>query len=317
MEVITLSHPHELKKVDCPPTSIALGYFDGVHKGHQKVINTAKQNAKEKGLESAVMTFFPHPSVVLGKVEGDVQYITPIKQKIEIISSMGINRLYIVNFDKQFAELLPQQFIDQYIIDLNIKHVVAGFDFHYGRMGRGTMETILFHSRNEFDFTTVDKFAIDKEKVSSTLIRQYILSGKVQEVSDYLGRFYSVLGNVIHGEKRGRTIGFPTANIDVNDEFLLPKVGVYAVKVTINENTYNGVCNVGFKPTFHNNSAVKPNIEVHIMDFDEDIYDKEVKIEWRKRLRNEKKFNSVEELISQIKTDKEQAIEYFLKGRPC
>jgi riboflavin kinase / FMN adenylyltransferase len=289
---------------------MALGYFDGVHLGHQKVILEAKKQADQKGLRSAVMTFDPHPSVVLGKNEKHVQYITPLAEKINLIEELGINYLFIVHFTAKFANLLPQEFIDQYVIDLNVKHVVAGFDFSYGRMGKGTMEILPFHSREKFTFTIVEKFTSGDEKVSSTRIRQYIKNGRTTELPELLGRFYTTAGIVVHGDKRGRTIGFPTANVDTMDEYILPPLGVYAVKIKIGEDWYEGVCNVGYKPTF-NNDVLKVSVEVHIFNFEKVIYGSEVTIEWHQYLRKEQKFSGIEELVKQIEKDKQNALEYF------
>ncbi|WP_442599544.1 bifunctional riboflavin kinase/FAD synthetase [Neobacillus sp. D3-1R] len=309
MEVIKLQHPHKMSNF--PPMVMALGYFDGVHLGHQKVINEAKEEAKKSGLKSAVMTFDPHPSVVLGKGQKHVKYISPLDEKIRIFDQLGIDYVFIVSFTQEFANLLPQEFVDEYIIGLNVKHVVAGFDFSYGRMGKGTMETLPFHSRNEFHHTVIPKLAKEGEKISSTLIRQYILNGKTEELLNLLGRYYQTVGEVIHGDKRGRTIGFPTANIDMADDYLLPPLGVYAVRIEVEGNWYDGVCNVGHKPTFNHGSGDKPTVEVHIFDFNKEIYGQIVKVEWHKYIRKEQKFNGINELVAQIEKDKKFAMNYL------
>jgi riboflavin kinase / FMN adenylyltransferase len=311
MKTLFISHPHHMNKNELPPTVMALGYFDGVHLGHQQVIKTAKQIADEKGYKSAVMTFDPHPSVVLGRKEKHVHFITPLKEKERLIAELGIDYLYVVEFTPKFAELLPQQFVDQYIIDFHVKHVVAGFDFTYGRLGKGTMETLPFHSRGQFSQTVVPKLSFQEEKISSTYIRQLLKNGDVDQLPSLLGRFYEIKGIVIDGEKRGRTIGFPTANIEPIDDYLLPALGVYVVKIQIDGQTYEGVCNIGYKPTFHQTQADRPNIEVHIFDFTKEIYGETVTLEWHKRLRSEKKFAKIDELIAQIQRDKEAARNYF------
>jgi riboflavin kinase / FMN adenylyltransferase len=311
MKTLFISHPHHIKKEKLPPTVMALGYFDGIHLGHQEVIRTAVKIAAEKGYKSAVMTFHPHPSVVLGKKEKHVHLITPLKKKEQLIAKLGVDYLYIVEFTPSFAQLFPQQFVDQYIIDFHVKHVVAGFDFTYGRLGKGTMETLPFHSRGQFTQTVVPKLSIAGEKISSTYVRKLLKNGDVDQLPRLLGRFYEVEGTVVDGERRGRTIGFPTANIALNDDYLLPDVGVYAVKVKIGTDVFEGVCNVGYKPTFHTAREGMPNIEVHIFDFAKDIYGETMTIEWHLRLRSEQKFASVDELIAQIKRDKEKAQAYF------
>lgn len=290
---------------------MALGYFDGVHRGHQKVILQAKAEAAERGLSSAVMTFDPHPSVVLRKTDQHIQFITPLKDKINLISELGIDYLFVVHFTEGFANLLPQEFVDQYIIGLNVKHVVAGFDYTYGRMGKGTMETLPFHSRNQFSFSVVPKYASGDEKVSSTRIRQYLKEGKTELLPSLLGRYYSTSGMVVHGDKRGRTIGFPTANVELSDDYIVPPLGVYTVRLKVNGKWYNGVCNIGFKPTFNKQTNPKPSIEVHLFDFQDDIYGMNVEVEWHVYLRREQKFSGVAELVAQIEKDKQAAIQYF------
>jgi riboflavin kinase / FMN adenylyltransferase len=310
LEVIKLNFPLNIDKTTLPPLSMALGYFDGVHLGHQKVIMEAKRQAEVKGYRSAVMTFDPHPSVVLGKTNKHVQYITPLSEKVKLVEELGIDYLFIVHFTLEFANLLPQEFIDQYVIDLNVKHVVAGFDYSYGRMGKGTMEILPFHSREKFTFTVVEKLTCGNEKVSSTRIRQYLKEGRTADLPELLGRFYKTAGTVVHGDKRGRTIGFPTANVETNEEYILPPLGVYAVKIKIDEIWYEGVCNVGYKPTF-NKEALRVSVEVNVFNFDRDIYGKQVIVEWHKYLRKEQKFSGINELVAQIERDKQNAIQFF------
>lgn len=310
MKLIHLTHPHQLKKEELEPTVLALGYFDGIHLGHQKVIQTAIDIAKERGYKSAVMTFHPHPSVVLGKKEAHVEYITPLPVKERILKQMGVDYLYVVKFDKAFAELLPQQFVDNYIIGLHVKHVVAGFDYSYGRLGKGTMETMPFHARGEFTQSVIEKVEFHNEKVSSTLLRQLIRQGKMEDISAVLGRYYTITGTIVHGDKRGRQIGFPTANVAVTDEYILPPTGVYAVRMQVNGSWHDGVCNIGYKPTFQKDEK-KLSVEVHLFQFDADIYGQEVTVEWHMRLRAEKKFNGIHELVVQIGKDKERAEQYF------
>lgn len=310
MEIIYLSYPHELKRNQHSPTVLALGYFDGVHLGHQKVIKTAVDIAKEKHAESAVMTFTPHPKEVLSRSKEPMKYITPIKQKAEYIKQLGVEKLYIVRFDLAFSKLTPQQFVDEFLLNLHVVHVVAGFDYTYGHLGKGTMETLPFHARGQFTQTVVSKITQEEAKISSTLIREFLQSGKVNELPYYLGRFFEVEGTVVHGDKRGRKIGFPTANIEIQEPFMIPKTGVYAVLFTDGQMNYQGVCNLGVKPTFTTNVQA-PSLEVHIFDFEGDLYEKEVKVTFCEFIRDEKKFDGITELIEQIEKDKKQAIAFF------
>lgn len=311
MKVITLSHPLTKEENKFPPLAIALGFFDGVHLGHKKVISAAKQYATDNNIASAVMTFDPHPSVVLSRNSKQVKYITPVNDKIKLIKQLGIDYLFIVHFTESFAQLLPQQFIDQYIIGLNVKHVVSGYDYTYGRMGKGTTETMPFHSRNFFTQSVVPKLsANENDKISSTSIRAEINNGNVQLIPDLLGRFYTIKGTVVHGDNRGRTLGFPTANIQVVEDYIIPPVGVYCVRVKIEDVIYTGVCNVGYVPTF-NRDKNRLTIEVHLFEFNKNIYGKTVTIEWHKCLRKERKFTDVQQLIDQIDEDKQKTIKYF------
>lgn len=317
MKVVYLEHPHSHTKEECMPAAVALGFFDGIHLGHQKVIKSALSKAKELGLASAVMTLDPHPSVVLRRTVQHVRYITPLSEKIRLLAFLGVDILYVVKFDMSFASLVPQDFVDQYIIGLNIKHVVAGFDYSYGSLGKGTMETLPFHSRQQFDQTVVEKYTANDLKVSSTYIRGQLNEGKVEELPQTLGRYYQVRGKVGHGEKRGRTIGFPTANVMLEDDYVIPRTGVYTVRMYVRGAWVNGVCNIGYKPTFHEQENENlPSIEVHLLDFDQQIYGEEVIIEWHICIRQEKKFSGVEELVAQIRKDKVEAEEYFQKNMP-
>lgn len=308
MEIIKIKHPHY--QLDLPELCLALGFFDGVHRGHQSVINTALEKAEERGLEPGVMTFFPHPKEVLRK-ESHVHYLTSLETKAELIKKLGVKYLIIVEFDEFFSGLTPQQFVDNYLIGLNVKHVVAGFDYTYGRLGKGTMETLPFHSRNMLTHTTVQKVERDGEKISSTSIRDALDNGDISKVNEYLGRSYETEGIVVHGEKRGRTIGFPTANIQLSERCYFPNVGVYIVRLLVNNNWYEGICNVGYKPTFHNQDKGMPTIEVHLLDFNEDIYGASVKLQWLRKTRDEKKFESVNHLIKQLEQDVNDAKNFF------
>lgn len=313
MKTIFISHPHEIKQENSSPKVMALGFFDGVHIGHQKVIGTAKQIADEKRVKSAVMTFYPHPSIVLKK-ENAVHYaITPLNDKISEIERLGIDELYVVEFKEEFAQLLPQEFVDEYIIKLNVKHVVAGFDFTYGRMGKGTMETLPFHSRNQFTQTIVPKVERDDEKVSSSFIRKLLQDGDVKRITSLLNRPYNIKGKVIHGEKRGSSIGFPTANIAATEDYYIPKIGVYAVRMKVKDVWYNGVCNVGKKPTFHQDLK-EVSIEVHLFNFKEMIYGDLIELSFLYRIRDEHKFSGIDELVERINMDVKEAKE-LLVGR--
>ncbi|WP_163971263.1 bifunctional riboflavin kinase/FAD synthetase [Oceanobacillus halotolerans] len=312
MQTIELIYPHTFIQEDLPETIAAIGFFDGIHKGHQKVIQTASQKAKEQQMETAVITFYPHPSVVLSKGTKDVKYITPFREKQEILEALGVDRLYIITFDISLASLAPEQFIKHFIIGLNIKHLVAGFDFTYGHKGKGNMQVIADHAKGFFDYTTIDKVTSNEQKVSSTRIRELLQQGDMEEANYLLGRPLSTYGTVVEGEQRGRTIGYPTANLRVSPDALLPKNGVYAVKVQYRGDIYEAMASIGVKPTF-TSDIIEPIVEVHIFDVTHNLYGEELKVFWYKFIRNEEKFSGVDELVEEITNDEKIIRQYFAK----
>ncbi|RUL55759.1 riboflavin biosynthesis protein RibF [Lysinibacillus antri] len=312
MNVVHLKYPHELNPLQQSSAySLAVGFFDGVHKGHQAVIKAAMEKAQELNIESAVMTFDPHPSIVLGGRKEQIFYITPLQQKIAILEGLGVENVFVVNFTSDFAKLSPEEFIQYFIRDLNVKHVTAGFDFSFGKFGQGNMDTMKELSNGDYGVTVIDKQADDVEKISSTRIREYLKAGDMEGAAKLLGRAFKVPGIVIQGDKRGRTIGFPTANIQPHEGSFIPRTGVYAVRLKVQNKWYNGVCNVGYRPTFKNPDDKQLSIEVHILDFNKNIYGEDVTIGWEKHLRNEQKFDGIDSLKAQIEKDKNEAIEYF------
>ncbi|MGM8211709.1 bifunctional riboflavin kinase/FAD synthetase [Virgibacillus sp. W0430] len=313
METIHLSYPHPYQKEVLPEAVAAIGFFDGVHKGHQEVIKTAVRQANINGMESAVITFFPHPSVILNKdiAKREVKYITPLEEKKAILQNLQVDRLYIVPFNKELSSLSPQQFIDHFIIGLRIKHLVAGFDFSFGHKGSGNMQNIDRFTRGAFTFEAVAKVESDQMKISSTSIRTLLKQGNIQKANALLGRNLTITGLVVEGDKRGRTIGFPTANLQLEGDEMLPKPGVYAVKVSVqhDKRIFEGMANLGTKPTFTNDTDL--SLEVHLLDFTGDLYEKKLSIEWHAFIREEKKFNGVEELIQQLKRDEKKVQHVF------
>lgn len=312
MEVHHLAYPHQLfENKSNTAYSLAIGFFDGVHRGHQAVIQEALDKGKELQIKTAVMTFDPHPSLVLGNSKEQVFYITPLEQKIDILSGLGVDALFVVRFTSDFARLTPAQFVDSFIKKANVKHVTAGFDFTFGAFGKGTMKDMEQLGNVDYTVSVVDKQEMTGDKISSTRIRAELKTGNMEEVMELLGRPYMLIGVVIHGDKRGRTIDFPTANVQPKEGQYTPSTGVYAVKISVQDKWYDGVCNVGYKPTFNNPEDKKLSIEVHIIDFDQSIYGEEVIVHWYKHIRSEQKFNGIEELKTQIGKDKLVAIDYF------
>ncbi|MBK3494343.1 riboflavin biosynthesis protein RibF [Viridibacillus sp. YIM B01967] len=312
MKVIQLMYPHQISHPHIEgPYSLATGFFDGVHRGHQAVIELAKKQAQEQNLKTAVMTFDPHPSIVLGQRKEQVFYITPLKQKLDILEGMGVDTVFVVRFTSDFANLSPSEFVDVFIRNLNVKHVTAGFDFTFGAFGKGTMEDMKTLSNKEFDVTVTDKQVQEDEKISSTRIRKLLQAGDMENVHELLGRPFQIPGIVVHGDKRGRQIGFPTANIQAHEGTFVPANGVYAVRIQVQNEWFDGVCNIGYKPTFKNPDEKNLTIEVHMMDFDKNIYAEEVNVDWYKHLRSEQKFDGIDTLKAQIEIDKENALKYL------
>jgi riboflavin kinase/FMN adenylyltransferase len=289
---------------NCPPSAkqsvIALGNFDGVHKGHQEIIKLTCEIARAKNLPSAVMTFEPHPVSVF-RPEISNFHLTSLEQKIKLIEALGVDFLFVMNFDENFAKITAEDFIKNILCEgLSVKHVVIGYDFIFGHDRGGNAQMLHDLSGSSgYGFTQVDAVGKDDMVFSSTKIRENLRQGNLENVQLMLGRNYEIAGVVIKGENRGKGLGFPTINID-SGELMRPASGVYAVRVKIGDAIYNGVANIGTKPTFVGKTE---ELEVHIFDFDEDVYGRNVEIEFIQYIRAEEKFQSVESLVAQIAKD--------------
>lgn len=269
--------------------------------GINHVIKQAVEIAREQGIPVAIMTFNPHPREVLGQQRYS-RYLTPIHDKMQIFASLGVDYTYIVTFDRAFSQIRPDQFVKHMLIPLNPHTVVVGFDFTYGYKGEGTANMLQQHAGHAFDVNVVSPYHMDGEKVSSTLIREQLHIGRLNRIKDYLGRYYSVKGIVVHGDGRGKKIGFPTANLEVTAPYVVPRNGVYAVKVTVSEQTYLGVMNIGTRPTFLKEGS-NTSLEVHLLDFDSNLYGQLIEVEFVSFVRKEERFSSVEQLVEQIDSD--------------
>lgn len=311
VEIIRLHHPLAAELRSTEPIVLALGFFDGVHRGHQAVIKTAAAEAKKRGIKCAVMTFDPHPSMVLSKVKKTVKYLTPLAEKGDEIAKLGVDTLYVTRFTSHFSSLAPADFVEDYIVGLGAVHVVAGFDYSYGKFGAGKMETLPGFANGRFEVTTVGKLSDLNDKVSSTVIRRYLGEGDMAAVNQLLGRPYETRGTVIHGDKRGRTIGFPTANILTEHNMMLPPIGIYATRITVNGQTYDSMTSVGYNITFKDEKIL--STEVYILDFNDQIYGEEVVIEWHHYFRPELKFTGIEGLVAQLKQDEINTRAFFAK----
>lgn len=307
MRTITISYPMLPETVAqyAQPQVVALGQFDGLHLGHASVITSAVALAREAGVPAAVMTFYPHPKDVMGK--GDYEgYLTPSKDKQELLAGMGVELLYIIAFNEELSRVSPADFVSVMLLPLQIMTAVVGFDFRFGHKGEGDADTLSEMGQGAMKVETVAPFLLEGEKVSSSGIRKSLLSGELDKANAWFGRCYHLRGIVGHGEKRGRTIGFPTANLQLEDRYVIPAKGVYAVKVFYRDEVLYGVMNVGVKPTFHE-GVTTPSFEVHLFDFASDIYGQALKVELVSYIRSERKFGSIDALIAQIGADAETA----------
>lgn len=303
MEIIKIHHPYSASEIVQEDIVLILGFFDGVHRGHQKVIKKGIELAKEKGIKSALMTFNRHPAFVYRRFDPEYHsYLTPLKRKEELIASFGIDILYEVEFTSAFGTLPPQDFVDQYIAGWNAKAVVAGFDYTYGKEASDNMDHLHLYAKNRFEIYKVDVENEAESKVSSTRIRQAILDGKMAEANKLLGHIYETRGFVIHGDARGRTLGYPTANVLSDPDVFMPKIGVYAVLMKVNDEWIKGMASIGYNPTFGYRKNI--SVEVNLFDFKQEIYGENVRIKWVKYLRNEEKYDSKEALIAQLEQDK-------------
>ncbi|TVY10611.1 bifunctional riboflavin kinase/FAD synthetase [Paenibacillus cremeus] len=305
MQTVHLQFPLQNHEVIAPGQIVAIGEFDGAHLGHQEVIKRAVQRSSELRLPSAIMTFHPHPRQVLG-LDKYAQVLTPLAAKQEMLERLGVDTMYIVNFNESFMRVTPEQFVEQMLIPLQVNTVFVGFDFKFGHKGAGTPDTLCELAKGRFVVEIVRPFHLNSHKVSSTLIRERLQSGDVAGAEALLGRPYSIRGSVVHGEARGRTIGFPTANIGVAEPFVIPANGVYAVEATVRGQKYDGVMNIGLKPTF-GTDLLQPTLEAHLFDFSETIYGEPIEVALLAYIRPERKFASIQELIAQISKDADQA----------
>lgn len=312
MEIIKIHHPYRPLEIIQEDIVLILGFFDGIHKGHRKVIETGVRIAKEKGIKSALMTFNRHPAFVYKRFDPEYHYyLTPMKRKEQLIEELGVDVLYEVEFTSSFGSLSPQEFVDQYIVGWNAKAVVAGFDYTYGKADIANMNTLNQYAKNRFEIFKVEELDESNLKISSSRIRQTILEGKVAKANELLGYLYETTGFVIHGDARGRTLGYPTANVLSDPDVFMPKIGVYAVKLQVGNIWYDGMASIGYNPTFGYRKNI--SVEVHLFDFKKEIYGENVRIKWVKYLRDEERYESKEALIEQLKQDEIDSREVLSK----
>lgn len=295
-----------LKKDNLPFLSVTIGDFDGIHLGHQKLLDETIKQANNE-LKTAVITFSPHPDVILKNKTGFE--LISLDEKRLLLEKWNFDYLIVIPFTKEFSCLAPKMFITDFLIKINVKKVIIGNDFSYGKGGVGKPQQISMYSDYQIDVTIIDELYYNNKKISSTDIRNYLINGSLEMAKKFLGRNYSFSGIVVKGKQIGTSIGLPTANIKVIDNFVKIKKGVYAVKIFIDDKEYYGMMNVGHNPTF--NYSIQLSIEVNIFNFNQNIYGKNVIVECFKFIRDEILFDSKEAFLSQIDIDYQQICKYF------
>lgn len=297
---------HHISELSSLTNSIVtIGTFDGVHLGHQKIIKRLVELKNKQGGEIVLFTFSPHPRKVLFPEQTDLKLITTTEEKCKLLQQFGVDHVLVYPFTKEFSKMHAQDYISDIIAKgLKTKTLVIGYDHHFGANREGNIETLKqFAPIYHFNVEEIPAQEINQLNISSTRIRKAIDEGDIQTANDFLGYQFFVTGTVIKGKQLGRTIGYPTANIFIEDaDKLIPKIGVYAVSVTLNDKIYKGMLSIGINPTTDNDNKIK--IEVNIFDFDKDIYGSTIKIEFVKRIRDEEKFANLDELKKALANDK-------------
>lgn len=293
---------------------VTIGTFDGAHKGHQKILSRLNDRAKETQGESILFTFYPHPRMIVFPENHNLKLLQTIDEKIESLASFGLDNLIIYPFTKEFSRLTAFEFVRDILVEkLKVKTLVIGYDHQFGRNREGDLEFLKETAKIfDFDVEEISAEEVQEVNVSSTKIRQSLNNGNIERANEFLGRPFLCTGRVVEGKRLGRELGFPTLNIEVNNEHkILPKDGVYAVNVQIKDEHLEGMMNIGQNPTVQKNTEQEKKLEVHIFDFDKEVYGAEVKVFFQKFIRDEKTFSNLEELKSQLIQDEKNVRTYF------
>ncbi|OYR95619.1 riboflavin biosynthesis protein RibF [Lactobacillus taiwanensis] len=307
MKIITLDYPITAS-ITNEKVVLTLGFFDGVHIGHQKLIKDAKLIAEKKNLPLMVMTFDKHPKEIY-KNDHKFVYLETEREKEHKMEKLGVDYLVIIKFTKEFSQLSPQDFVDQVVMKLKADTVVVGFDYTYGPKEIANVKNLPKFAKDRFKIVVEPKQAIDKIKVGSTFIRKVIQRGNVELAAALLGQPYETSGIIVHGFRRGHKIGFPTANLEIEGSKVLPAEGVYATRAKINGKWHDAMTSVGYNETFKTNHGL--TIETNIFDFDEEAYGKQLTLAWYKFMRKNEKFSGIEDLSRQLDQDKQNIKQYF------
>jgi riboflavin kinase/FMN adenylyltransferase len=291
-------------------TIVTIGTFDGVHLGHAAILKKLTQNTQNGTFESTVLTFFPHPRMVL-QGKSDLKLLNTINEKIELLEKIGIDNLIIHPFDEKFAELNAEAFVSTILVDhLRVQKIIIGYDHRFGKNRTANIDDLIsFGAQYGFEVEQISAQEIDEISISSTKIRTALEKGDIQLANEYLGYSYFLSGTVVKGKQLGRTIGFPTANISLEENYkLVPQNGVYVVQAEIDSKSIYGMMNIGFNPTVQ---GKQKTIEVHLFDFDTDIYNRKIQVAILQRIRSEKKFESIELLTKQLEEDRNFSRNYL------
>ena len=291
-------------------TILTLGTFDGVHVGHRKILEKLTQNAENGKQESLVLTFFPHPRMVL-KGKSEIKLLNTLSEKIDLLEKMGIENLVIHPFDETFSKLTAEEFVKTVLVEqFHVQKIIIGHDHRFGRNRTANIDDLIdFGKQYDFEVEQISVQEIDAISISSTKIRTALMEGNITLTNEYLGYNYFLTGIIAKGKQLGRTLGFPTANLQIQENYkLIPQNGVYIVKSSLNGKIVFGMMNIGFNPTVEGKHL---SIEVHYFDFDADLYDQEVKVSLLEYLRPEQKFDSVDLLKEQLEKDKIASLAYI------
>ena len=310
-KTITLNIFQSINDFSAPrKTILTLGTFDGVHIGHKKILEKVINSTEGSKYESLVLTFFPHPRMVLQE-NSEIKLLNTISEKVALLEKMGIHNLVIHPFDETFSRLTAEEFVKTVLVEkLNIQKIIIGYDHRFGRNRTANIDDLIdFGKKYNFEVEQISVQEIDAISVSSTKIRKALSEGDMTLANSYLGYEYFLTGTVVQGKQLGRTIGFPTANIKIEEDYkLIPKKGAYIVKSIIDNKVIHGIMNIGFNPTVQGENL---SVEIHFLDFDQNLYDHELSIILLHYLRPEQKFNSLTDLTSQLQIDRAQAKDYF------
>lgn len=306
---------HELEKVGYQKNSvITVGTYDGVHRGHRVIIEEAVHRAKRKQGRSVVVTFDPHPRQVLIKNGGSISLLSTLTEREKLCAALGVDVFFIINFTYEFSRLTFGEFYKHYLIDgIGVSEVIEGYDHHFGRDREGSIEQLLQLGKEySFGVHAIEPICFEGELVSSSRIRIHLLEGRVDRAAQLLGRPYSFSGMVVRGDRRGKSLGYPTANLRlIEADMLVPQNGIYFVEVSIDNRTYYGMASIGVRPTFGENG--ERTIEVYIFEYDKEIYGSLLELRFLRRLRDELKFESVDALIRQMNLDAQESLKIMSK----